>query len=62
VSVCVCVSVCLSVCIACVFKYLQEPEVLDRVNLELQVVMSHSVWVLGTESVICQNSTCLYLT
>ena len=52
VSVPVCVPVCVSMCVSvyvCAFEYrcLQRPKVLDPLELNLQDVMRHLVWVLG---------------
>ena len=52
VCVCVCVSVCLSVSVweyAQMCRYPWRPEVSDPLELESQDIMSHLLWVLGTE-------------
>lgn len=49
VFVCVCVSVSVWVYVCVVVKNLQEQEALDPLDLELHVVMGHSLWVLGTD-------------
>lgn len=56
--VCVCVLICAYECSACrVWKRMS-----DLLELELQAVVSHSIWVLGTELGSSLQEQCEFLT
>jgi hypothetical protein len=46
---CTCVCMCVCVCGRCVGTCGDQKRVLDLLELELQVVMNHPIWVLGTK-------------
>lgn len=45
--ICICVCLCVVCALRC--RCLERSEVSDPLELELQVVVNHAVWVLGTK-------------